>query len=111
MHRHHARNLRGSLCAPLGQWVFSIHSRTSIGQGANPSTQILAQTQCTHTQPALTHFHYQILPYRNAEQLRDFLKGGGLDVEFLSFGGGHGLGPQTMPRVLELLRAIGKQAA
>lgn len=62
-------------------------------------------------QPALTHFHCQILPYRNAEQLRDFLKGGGLDVEFLSFGGGHGLGPQTMPRVLELLRAIGKQAA
>jgi phospholipase/carboxylesterase len=46
-----------------------------------------------------------ILPYDNAERLRDLLKDGGLDLEFLAFEGGHTIPLEALSRVADLLSA------
>lgn len=48
-----------------------------------------------------------ILPFEIAERLRDALTEAGLELEFIRFGGGHGIAPDVLARLGELLRGIG----
>lgn len=40
-----------------------------------------------------------VLPFKAAERLRDLLRGGGLEVEWVPFSGGHGIAPVVLDRL------------
>jgi phospholipase/carboxylesterase len=48
-----------------------------------------------------------LLPYLNAEALRDLLSGAGLDVAFLPFEGGHGIPLEAVEGLADLLSSAG----
>jgi len=49
-----------------------------------------------------------ILPFPGAERLRDELRSAGLDLTWVTFPGGHGIGPGALEAVAELLRAAAR---
>lgn len=48
-----------------------------------------------------------LLPFEIAERLRDALTAAGLDVEFIRFGGGHGIAPDVLAHLGALLGRLG----
>lgn len=51
-----------------------------------------------------------ILPFGGAERLRDEIAGAGLDLDWVAFPGGHGIGPGALEAVGRLLAAIARAA-
>jgi len=49
-----------------------------------------------------------ILPYQGAERLRDELRSAGLDLTWVTFPGGHGIGPGALEAVAGLLQVAGR---
>ena len=51
-----------------------------------------------------------ILPYRGAERLRDDLERAGIDLTWVPFPGGHGIGPGALEAVAALLTRVASSA-